>query len=306
MKIRLTAFLLPLFLALSLAHISYPPASFFKALGVSAKGDTVTYKGAQISIEELGGRLYKVHYQGPADDYETAADVLAAAVGDGGIKKPFVDWITKNKEKIAAAKKPLTVGVERAYFLVIKDGKGLVFDVVPYEVPAQAFADKGHIIGKKGVLIREYSDFQCPYCKMFFEKALPEIKKRYIETGKARFEFNHFPLTEIHKESLDAAIASDCAGEQGKFWEFHDQVFKNGAGDYDKKAAALGLNVKKFDSCRQQASVREGVLAQRKEAVNLGLNGTPSVFVGPFLLPNAFDIDAYARYIEMAAALNKK
>jgi len=306
MKTRLTAFLLPLFVALSLAQISYPPASFFKFLGINVKGNTAIYKGARVSIELLGGRLYKVHYQGPVNNYDAAADVLAAAVGDVGIKKPFVDWIVKNKDKIAAAKKPLTVGVERAFFLVIKDGKGLVFDVVPYEVPTQAFADKGHILGKKGVIIREYSDFQCPYCKMFFEKTLPEIKKRYIDTGKARFEFNHFPLTEIHKESLNAAVASNCAGEQGKFWEFHDQVFKNGAGDYDEKAASLGLNVKKFDSCRQQTSVREGVLAQRQEAVNLGLNGTPSVFVGPFLLPNAFDVDAYARYIEMAAALNEK
>ena len=306
MKIRFPIFLLTLLLTAALAQISYPTASFYKNLGIAAAKETVTYKGAKISVEELAGRLYKVHYQGPTNDYQTAAEVLAAAIGNEQIKQPFIQWIEKNKQKIADAKKPLTIGVDRSYFLVIKDGKGFVFDVIPYEVPESAFGDHGHVSGKSGVYIREYSDFQCPYCKMFFEKALPELEKRYIKTGKARFEFNYFPLTEIHKEALNAAVASECAGQQGKFWEYHDQVFKNGAGNYDDKAKQLGLDVEKFDACRKQDAVREGVLAQRKEAVKLGLNGTPSVFVGPFLIPNPFDIDAYGRYIAMAQALEKK
>ena len=306
MKTRLFAILLVLALGLAAAQISYPTDSFLKALGAPAGATSFEYKGAKVEIEELGGYLYKVSYHGPEGSYEAAADVLAAAIGDEGIKQPFVDWIKKNQQKLDEAEKPVTVGVGRAFFLVIEDGSGLNFKVIPYEVPQDAFGDDGHVMGKSGVMIREYSDFECPYCKMFFEKALPEIEKRFIETGKARFEFNQFPLTEIHKESLNAAMASECAADQGKFWEYHDSLFKSGAGDYANKASAAGLDAKKFGECLLSGKHRQDVLNQRQEAVNLGLNGTPSVFVGPFLLPNPFDIDAYERYIAMAAALEKK
>ncbi|WP_457631261.1 DsbA family protein [Oceanithermus sp.] len=304
MKIRRLAIFLSVLLGLAAAQISYPTASFLKALGAEPGATSFEYKGAEVSVSELAGYLYKVSYRGPAGSYEAAADVLAAAIGDEGIKQPFIDWIKKNQQKLDEAEKPVTVGVGRAFFMVIEDGPGLNFQVIPYQVPDSSFGDRGRVIGDSGVYIREYSDFECPYCKMFYEKALPEIEKRYVETGKARFEFNHFPLTEIHKESLNAAMASECAADQGKFWEYHDSLFKNGAGDYAAKAGEAGLDAKKFGECLLSGKHRQDVLDQRQEAINLGLNGTPSVFVGPFLLPNPFDIDAYQRYIAMAQALN--
>jgi len=306
MKTRLFTILFSLVLGLAMAQISYPTENFLKALGVSQKTTSFEYKGARVEIEELGGYLYKVKYRGPAGSYEAAADVIAAAIGNNGIKQPFIDWIKENQSKIDEADKPVTVGLDRAYFLVFYDGPGLNFDVIPYQVPESAFRDKGEMIGKSGVVIREFSDFECPYCKMFFEKVLPVLEERYIKTGKARFEFNHFPLTEIHKESLNAAMASECAADQGKFWQYHDSLFKNGAGDYATKAKDIGLDSKKFGECLLSGQHRQDVLDQRQEAIDLGLNGTPSVFVGPFLLPNPFDLDAYDRYIAMAEALQKQ
>ena len=304
MKIRLLAIALSTFLGLAAAQISQPTDSFLKTLGAEQGATDFEYRGAEISLSELADHLYKVSYRGPADGYEAAADVLAAAIGDEGIKQPFIDWIKKNQQKLDETEKPVTVGVGRAFFMVIEDGPGLNFKVIPFQVSAENFGKDGHILGNSGAYIREYSDFECPYCKMYFEKALPEVKKRYVETGEARFEFNHFPLTEIHKESLNAAMASECAADQGKFWEYHDSLFKNGAGDYAAKAGEAGLDAKKFGECLLSGKHRQDVLDQRQEAINLGLNGTPSVFVGPFLLPNPFDIDAYERYIAMAQALN--
>ncbi len=306
MKIRLIAALLSIFLGLSMAQISHPTDSFLKSLGAPDGSTGFEYEGAQIELTDLGGYLYKVGYRGPAGSYEAAADVLAAAIDDEGIKQPFIDWFKKNQQKLDEADKPVTVGVGRAFFLVIEEGPGLNFRVVPYEVPQDAFGDDGHVVGKSGVYIREYSDFECPYCKMFFEKALPKIKELYVETGKARFEFNHFPLTEIHKEALNAAMASECAADQDKFWQYHDSLFESGVGDYASKAAAAGLDTKSFGECLLSGKHRQDVLAQRQEAVSLGLNGTPSIFVGPFLLANPFEIDAYGRYIAMASALEKK
>ena len=306
MKIRLAVLSLAVFAAFAFAQISYPTATFLKALGAPPNATQFTYKGAEVTVEELGGYLYKVHYKGPKDDYETAAEVIAAAIGNPGIKQPFIDWIKKNQAKLDSMPKPVTVGLDRAYFLVIEDGEGLVFRVIPYEVDPKAFGEEGHVMGKGGVVIREYSDFQCPYCKRFQQEILPELEKRYIETGRARFEFNHFPLTSIHQEALNAAIASECAADQGAFWAYHDEVFQKGAGNYEQKARDLKLDLPRFNACIASDEARQRALADRQEAIDLGLNGTPSVFVGPFLLPNPFDLNAYERYLAMAEALQKQ
>lgn len=75
------------------------------------------------------------------------------------------------------------------------------------------------------VAIIEYSDFQCPFCRSFFDTTLPMIRKDYIATGKAQLIYRHFPLSEIHPMSEKSAEASECAAQQGKFWEMHDAIF---------------------------------------------------------------------------------
>ncbi|MFA6888018.1 MAG: thioredoxin domain-containing protein, partial [Candidatus Woesearchaeota archaeon] len=80
------------------------------------------------------------------------------------------------------------------------------------------------------VTIIEYSDFQCPYCKRFYEQSLSSIETNYVETGKVKIIFRHFPLS-FHQNALTAAEAVECAGEQDKFWEMHDKLFESGSGD---------------------------------------------------------------------------
>lgn len=97
--------------------------------------------------------------------------------------------------------------------------------------PAQLDVAKGHlpVLGKEDatITIVEFSDFQCPFCERFFVDTLPELKKNYIDTGKAQLTFRHFPLTSIHPNAETAHRASECANEQGKFWEYHDLLFQN-------------------------------------------------------------------------------
>src|SRR5262245_66437198 len=78
------------------------------------------------------------------------------------------------------------------------------------------------------ITIIEFSDFQCSYCKKFWAETLPKLKEAYINTGKMRFGYRHFAI--LGKHSEQAALASECAAEQGKFWEYHDQLFKNQGG----------------------------------------------------------------------------
>ena len=83
-----------------------------------------------------------------------------------------------------------------------------------------------HILGEANapVTIVEYSDFQCPYCRNFFEATYGQIKKQYVDTGKVRFVYRHFPL-DFHPAAQKSAEAVECAGEQNKFWEMHDAIF---------------------------------------------------------------------------------
>lgn len=75
------------------------------------------------------------------------------------------------------------------------------------------------------VTIVEFSDMQCPFCKRFFDDTFSQLKKDYIDTGKVRMTFRHYPLN-FHKNAQKAAEATECANEQGKFWEYHDLLFQ--------------------------------------------------------------------------------
>ena len=74
------------------------------------------------------------------------------------------------------------------------------------------------------VTIVEFSDFQCPFCRTFWNGAYQQIKKEYIDTGKARFVYRDFPLS-FHPAAIPAAQASQCAKDHGKFWLMHDKMF---------------------------------------------------------------------------------
>jgi protein-disulfide isomerase len=133
------------------------------------------------------------------------------------------------------------------------------------------------------VSIVEFSDLQCPYCASFALDTFPRIKRAYIDTGKVRYAAINFPLP-MHAYAFPAAIASRCAGEQGKFWRYRDALFANqaqfAADPFDALAGKLGLDVAKFKSCRrdlrQDAAVREDLAMARQD----GIATTPSFMIG--------------------------
>ena len=300
-----------LFLGLAFAEIAAPVDLFFKALGIEGNvGTPIKLKKGQVQVEALDGLLYKVHYVGPAEAADEAGKVLAAALGYKGFEETFVKWYQANRQAIAKSQRPLRVGIEPVYLLEIQTNHTLRYTVGPYEIPENAFGKPRHVLGEKGPLIREYSDFYCPYCQKLALEVLPKIKKELVKQGLARFEYRHFPLIEIHPDAFQAAEASECAAEQGKFWPYHDLLFatlrKRHGVDYLELAKTLGLNTKTFETCLKTGKYRDVVKAMRAEAESLGLQGTPTVFVGPFKLANPFDLEAYKRYVRMAAALSKK
>lgn len=77
------------------------------------------------------------------------------------------------------------------------------------------------------ITIVEFSDFQCPFCAKFHETTLPQLEQNYISTGKVNFVYRDFPIQSIHPNAIPFALSSECADDQGKFWEMHDVIFKN-------------------------------------------------------------------------------
>ncbi|MGB7292085.1 MAG: thioredoxin domain-containing protein [Thermodesulfobacteriota bacterium] len=136
---------------------------------------------------------------------------------------------------------------------------------------------------KAPVTIVEFSDFQCPFCKRFYDQVLPSLEKEYITTGKVRLVFRDYPL-EFHKNALPAAIAANCAGEQGKYWEVHDFLFENpnklDTASILSSTVELNLNHEKFEQCVNDKTKETEINKDFQEGQLYGVRGTPSFFIG--------------------------
>ena len=156
-------------------------------------------------------------------------------------------------------------------------------EVVPIEVSKEA-----PVLGKPNapVTVIEYADFQCPYCKEFQVKNFPSLKKKYIDTGKVRFIYQHYAF--LGDESVYAAEASKCAADQSKFWEYHDKLFENqkaeNAGDFTPeklKSMASGVvpDTQKFTKCVDDRKYQNAVSDEVLNATHFGVDATPTVFI---------------------------
>lgn len=128
-----------------------------------------------------------------------------------------------------------------------------------------------------------FTDFQCSYCRKFFDQTLPGLREKYIDTGKLRFVFMDLPL-DFHAQALPAARAAHCAGEQAKFWQMHDALFAGSGKLTDQELATLatkiGLDMSKFKSCTESDRFVKEIEAAKAEAAKVGIQGTPSFVLG--------------------------
>ncbi len=158
------------------------------------------------------------------------------------------------------------------------------------------------------VVVEEYADFQCPHCKTWSDDTEPLLIQNYIETGRVRLVFRHFPI--LGPESTAAASASMCANEQGSFWPYHDLIFANqssgNTGGFSNErlvafADHLGLDVEAFDACLRSNRYISDVNADFQNGQDLRVPGTPGIVVNGQLLENS-SYDFIAPVIEAALA----
>jgi protein-disulfide isomerase len=158
------------------------------------------------------------------------------------------------------------------------------------------------------VLITEYSDFQCPFCKQA-EGTVVKLKELY--GCKIQVEYKHFPL-EFHVNAVIAAEASECARDQGKFQEYHDVLFAKGQGDgtglaaadLKKYAADMQLDTAKFNTCLDSGVKKTVVAAQQAEGASKGVEGTPAFFIGTEMISGAQPIENFIKVIDKALGSN--
>ncbi len=149
------------------------------------------------------------------------------------------------------------------------------------------------------VIIVEFSDFQCPYCRQV-QPTLKNLLAKY--EGQVSVAYRDFPLRGIHPQAQLAAEASRCAGEQGKFWEYHDLLFANldklNRAGLVEHARTLKLDEKQFDSCLSSAKYKAQIEEDLQEGMRAGVTGTPGFFINGIFLRGAKAQAAFERIIQ--------
>jgi protein-disulfide isomerase len=154
------------------------------------------------------------------------------------------------------------------------------------------------------VIIEEWADFQCPACGQFARATEPQLLSTYIAKGQVKFVFHHFAF--LGAESGWAAEAAECAGEQGKFWEFHDRLYASQAGEnrgafskdnLKRMGDSLGLGPS-FASCVDSGRYAQSVRDDTNVGRGKGVKATPTLFI------NGKPIEGAASYDQLKAVLD--
>lgn len=163
------------------------------------------------------------------------------------------------------------------------------------------------VLGNKDAkaVIVEFADFQCPYCQEWNATVFPELKSKYIDTGKAKFVFMNFSF--LGEESDKAAKASLCAFDQGKFWEYHDLLYEKQAGENSgifvdanlkQFAKDLNLNTADFNSCYDTDKHKSDLAEQVSKAMQYGVQSTPTVFINGIKYQGIYSASDYGVVID--------
>ena len=137
---------------------------------------------------------------------------------------------------------------------------------------------------RAGVVLVEFSDYECPFCGRFKRDALAQIETEYIKTGKIRHVFLSFPLEAIHNKAFKAHEAGLCAQVQDKFWPMHERLFGNqralAPADLLAHARAVGLDEAVFQACLDKGTMTARVRNEQQLGQRIGVQGTPALLIG--------------------------
>ncbi|MGH7803649.1 MAG: DsbA family protein, partial [Candidatus Binatia bacterium] len=218
----------------------------------------------------------------PASDDEVKAyyEQNKAQIG-----KPFEEIAPRIRQALAsqtmqARQREFVAGLRKEY--------GVTIALAPPRTEVSTEGGQSQGPADAPIVLVEFSDYQCPFCART-QEIVDRVLKKYGD--KIQHVFMDFPIEQIHPRAKPASIAGRCAAEQGKFWEFHKQLFHNQREltdeNFKKWAGDLKLDVAKFESCRTSGS-HEAAIAKTLEAgQDVGVSGTPAFFVNGVMISGA-------------------
>jgi protein-disulfide isomerase len=169
--------------------------------------------------------------------------------------------------------------------------------------PVDVSIDDDAVMGDPNakVTIIEFSEYQCPYCGRHANGPLQEIKKNYVDTGKAKFVFRDFPLA-FHDNAKPAAIAAECVREQGgddSYFEYHDVLFQNqkalDADSLKQYASDMGYDI---GTCLDTEKYGDEVDKDMEDGKAAGVRGTPATFINGRMVSGAQPYENFETIIE--------
>jgi len=225
----------------------------------------------------------------------TDVEVEGYYYGIGRVNKPLAEVKTQLRDSLKQAK------IRQAREDYMKSLRADLKVVVLLSAPRVDVAhDPARLRGnpKAPVMIVEFSDYQCPYC----HQAEPTVKQVLAKYGdKVSLSYRDFPLASIHPQAMMAAEASRCALEQGKFWEYHDQLFSASKLEKDDLigyAHDLKLDDKQFESCLTSEKFKADIDKDSAAGRQAGVNGTPGFFINGVFLSGAKPAEEFTRLID--------
>jgi protein-disulfide isomerase len=275
--------------------------------------------------------IFSVFTQGfefSGDDTITGGATLSIAeaeqkaldfVNNNLLQAPFTAEVGSSEETANLYKVTLSVAGEVVDSYITKDGSlffpqgfnvGESLTVPGSEEVAEIVEvsiDDDPMKGNKdaSVTIIEFSEYQCPFCKKYIDETYSQIVENYVDTGKVNYVFRDFPL-DFHDQAKPAAMAAECADEQGQFWEYHDLLFANqnklSADNFKQWAEDLGLDTEQFNDCVDSEKYKSEVEKDLADGQSYGVQGTPGFFINGKVLSGAQPYSVFEQEIEAALA----
>ena len=198
-------------------------------------------------------------------------------------------WAASTKDEVLALKEEVTALKEGQVAMQkdLAEIKKLLESGAKAKTPAKAAAAPkfepkdisiagAPFLGENGaeIVLIEYSDYQCPFCRRHYLNTMPQLTKNYIDTGKLKFVMREFPLPSLHPRAVAASLAALCANDQGKYWEMHNVLFEHQKKMSDDEirsySETAGLDVDTFVSCMDEGKYNDQVKSDIEEGRDEG------------------------------------
>jgi len=219
----------------------------------------------------------------------TEKDVDVAVFGDTGV-------VTSNKTaKLQTSNGSSSQEYRETNTYVRKDGKWFLLATqtsvaspayTAKDVNLSLTVDENEIGGNRNasVVLVEFADYECPYCRQFASNTMRQIERDYIESGRIGFVFHDFPIESNHPHAFSAALAGLCAAEQGHWWEMNHKLLAESSvlsrDDLFRAADSMKLDMTKFGGCFAAEKTASRLRQRMREASDLGIDGAPTFILG--------------------------